>query len=48
MNVFTTSATEGNNFPPVSVKANTRAARVKVAVATGRSQNRRLLRGFTV
>lgn len=34
--------------PPISVEANARAARVKPAAAGGRSQNRRLLRGFTV
>ena len=34
--------------PAVSVKANLREALVKAANAAGRSQNRRLLRGFTV
>jgi len=34
--------------PSVSVKANLRNAQVKAAIAAGRSQNRRLLRGFTV
>jgi hypothetical protein len=48
MNSFTVTVTKANNLPPVSAKANARAARVKAAVAAGRSQNRRLLRGFTV
>ena len=34
--------------PSISVKANARLARVKAADAAGRSQNRRLLRGFAV
>jgi hypothetical protein len=34
--------------PSISVKANAREARVKAADAAGRSQNRRLLLGFTV
>jgi hypothetical protein len=34
--------------PVVSVKADLRSAQVKAAHAAGRSQNRRLLRGFAV
>jgi len=34
--------------PPISVKADARGAGVKAANAADRSQNRRLLRGFTV
>ncbi len=34
--------------PAVSVKADLRVVQVKAANAAGRSQNRRLLRGFTV
>jgi hypothetical protein len=42
------SAKQQRILPPISVKANARAARVKAADAAGRNQNRRLLRGFTV
>ena len=34
--------------PAISAKANLRAAQVKAANAAGRSQNRTVLRGFTV
>jgi hypothetical protein len=34
--------------PAIPVKADLRRAQVKAARAAGRSQNRRLLRGFTV
>jgi hypothetical protein len=40
---------DGYRFqPPISVEANARAVGVKPAAAGGRSQNRRLLRGFAV